>query len=140
MSSVLDELLGTWTGQKISEEPPEFDRVFRLFADGHYEYNIISGEEGGPVGAPSYRIQSHLQEIIGTVVINGWFMILHPVSNIIDGIKMQTDNSIDAKYVWEIFNTQENGIIGLKLVGPEKAHVFYRNKDECVRSNSTLKT
>ena len=127
MSSVPEELLGTWTGQKITEEPPDYGRRFTLFSDGHYEYDIISSEEGGPVGAPSYGIQSHQQVVIGTVVINGSFMILRPTSNTIDGLVMQTDNSIEAKYEWQIFTTQEKGIIGLSLVGDNRSQFFYRN-------------
>lgn len=130
MSSVPEELMGTWTGQKISEEPPELESTFTLFADGHYEYNNVSTEEEGPVGAPSYGIQSHQQQVKGTVIINGPFMILHPTSNSIDGQKMQTDNAVDARYVWQIFNTQEDGVVGLKLVGSDNARFFYRNFDE----------
>lgn len=127
MSSVPKEIIGTWTRQKISEEPPRYEGTFTLLADGHYEYDVLSGEEGGPIGAPSYGVQSHQQQIMGNVVINGFYMILHPTSNIIDGRKTQTDKATDSKYVWQIINSPDDGRIVLKLVGQDEAHFFFRN-------------
>jgi hypothetical protein len=127
MSSVPQELLGIWTIRKTTEEAPWSKGTFTLFDDVHYEYEILSGEGAGPVGEPSYGALSHQQKVTGTFMINGSYIILHPIINLVDGRKIQTDYLPDAKYVWQIVNLPNEEIIVLKLVGADEGHVFYRN-------------
>ena len=127
MSSVPQELLGIWTIRNTIEEAPWTEGTFTLFDDGRYEYEIRYGEKAEPVGAPSYGLQSHQQKVTGTFIINGSYMILHPILNVVDGRKVQTDYLPDTKYVWRIVNLLDDEITVLKLVGRDEGHVFYRD-------------
>lgn len=123
MSSVPQELLGTWSRRSTSINPPKYAIAYTFFSDGHYQFDAIL--------EPSLGVQEQRQQIIGDLTVSGSNLLLQPKDKFVDGQRTQ-NNLQEERYGWEIDNSLAyGGVVVLKLIGTTEivsgSATFYKN-------------
>lgn len=120
MSSVPQELLGTWSRRSTNINPPKYAIAYTFSADGSYQFDAIL--------QPSLGVEEQHQQIVGSLTVNGSHLDLMPIA-ITKGQK--TENSFqNESYEWQVDDSLAAGgagVIVLKLIGTTEERTFYKN-------------